>query len=157
VKQFELRCQPGPLLGRCGLPHPAKGAVAGRVLRAVAAAEYAVRQVLHDICQLVDPVEVFGSSPCAGADLQDRVGDKLRRDYSLGSAPSPARSPGPHGPRLAQSRMPENTVSVVPILSCRAEFMDWRPGRGYFLTLLEPSRDDRTLALTARSASRLPR
>jgi hypothetical protein len=24
----------------------------------------------------------------------------------------------------------------------------WRPGRVYFLTLLEPSRDDRTLALT---------
>jgi len=24
--------------------------------------------------------------------------------------------------------------------------LDWRPGRGYFLTLLEPSRDDRTLA-----------
>jgi hypothetical protein len=35
--------------------------------------------------------------------------------------------------------------------------LDWRPGRVYFLTLLEPSRDDRTLALTARSASRLPR
>ena len=34
---------------------------------------------------------------------------------------------------------------------------DWRPGRVYFLTLLEPSRDDRTLALTARSASRMPR
>jgi hypothetical protein len=34
--------------------------------------------------------------------------------------------------------------------------LDWRPGRVYFLTLLEPSRDDRTLALTARSASRLP-
>jgi len=35
--------------------------------------------------------------------------------------------------------------------------LDWRPGRVYFLTLLEPSRDDRTLALTARSASRLQR
>jgi hypothetical protein len=34
--------------------------------------------------------------------------------------------------------------------------LDWRPGRVYFLTLLVPSRDDRTLALTARSASRLP-
>jgi hypothetical protein len=42
-------------------------------------------------------------------------------------------------------------------LTCRAEFMDWRPGRVYFLTLLEPSWDDRTLALTARSASLLPR
>ena len=34
--------------------------------------------------------------------------------------------------------------------------LDWQPGRVYFLTLLAPSRDDRTLALTARSASRLP-
>jgi len=34
--------------------------------------------------------------------------------------------------------------------------LDWRPGRVYFLTFLEPSRDDRSLALTARSASRLP-
>jgi hypothetical protein len=36
--------------------------------------------------------------------------------------------------------------------------LGWRPGRVYFLTLLEPSRgDDRTLALTARSASQHPR
>jgi hypothetical protein len=34
--------------------------------------------------------------------------------------------------------------------------VDWRPGRVYFLTILEPSRDDRTPALTARSASHLP-
>jgi hypothetical protein len=33
----------------------------------------------------------------------------------------------------------------------------WQPGRVYFLTFLEPSRDDRSLALTARSASHLSR
>jgi hypothetical protein len=38
---------------------------------------------------------------------------------------------------------------------CRTADWGWRPGRVYFLTLLEPSRDDRTLTLTARSASRL--
>jgi hypothetical protein len=40
---------------------------------------------------------------------------------------------------------------------CRVQCWGWRPGRVYFLTLLEPSRDDRTLALTGRWASRLPR
>jgi hypothetical protein len=34
--------------------------------------------------------------------------------------------------------------------------MDWRPGRVYFLTILEPSRDARTPALTARLASHTP-
>ena len=33
---------------------------------------------------------------------------------------------------------------------------NWRPGRVYFLTLLEPSRDDRIRALSARPASHLP-
>jgi hypothetical protein len=33
--------------------------------------------------------------------------------------------------------------------------VDWHPGRVYFLMLLEPPRDGRTLALTARSASHL--
>jgi hypothetical protein len=31
--------------------------------------------------------------------------------------------------------------------------LDWQPGRVYFLTILEPLRDDRTPALTVRSAS----
>ena len=30
---------------------------------------------------------------------------------------------------------------TVNVLSCRVEVLDWRPGRVYFLTLLEPSRD----------------
>jgi hypothetical protein len=42
---------------------------------------------------------------------------------------------------------------LVDALSCREEECGWRPGRVYFLTPLEPSWDDRTLALTARSAS----
>jgi hypothetical protein len=47
-------------------------------------------------------------------------------------------------------------ASRVIALFC-VQCWGWRPGRVYFLTLLEPSRDGRTLALTARSASRLPR
>jgi hypothetical protein len=38
----------------------------------------------------------------------------------------------------------------------RSHRVCWRPGRVYFLTILEPSRDDRTPALTARSASHMP-
>jgi hypothetical protein len=41
-------------------------------------------------------------------------------------------------------------------LSAPLRTRGWRPGRVYFLTLLEPLRDDRTLALTARSASHPP-
>jgi hypothetical protein len=36
---------------------------------------------------------------------------------------------------------------------CRVASADWRLGWVYFLTLLVPSRDNRSLALTARSAS----
>jgi len=39
---------------------------------------------------------------------------------------------------------------------CRAAGVNWRPGRVYFLTLLESSRDDRIRALSARLASHLP-
>jgi hypothetical protein len=45
----------------------------------------------------------------------------------------------------------------VNVQLCRAGCTDWRPGRVYLLTLLEPSRVDRTLALTVRSASHFPR
>ena len=53
-------------------------------------------------------------------------------------------------------RLPDGDVPTPPSGHATQRNLDWRPGRVYFLTLLEPSRDDRTLALTARSASRQP-
>ncbi len=95
-------------------PHPAKRAVAVPFLPALTAAEYAARQAMHNVGQFVDPGEVFGALPGVVADFDDRVGDELRRDHSLGPAASPARSPGPHNLRLAESRSRERTMSAVP-------------------------------------------
>jgi hypothetical protein len=52
--------------------------------------------------------------------------------------------------------VPEDREAIESTAHAAEQKLDWRPGRVYFLTLLVPSRDDRTLALTPRSASRLP-
>lgn len=54
--------------------------------------------------------------------------------------------------RKAEARPHSATIRF-----CLVQDWGWRPGRVYFPTLLEPSPEDRTLALTAGSASRLPR
>src|SRR5580700_9696742 len=49
-----------------------------------------------------------------------------------------------------------DTATHVRVPQSWSPSLGWRPGRVYFLTILEPSRDDRTPALTARSASHMP-
>jgi hypothetical protein len=49
-----------------------------------------------------------------------------------------------------------NTATRVRVPQSWSPSLGWRPGRVYFLTILEPLRDDRTPALTARSASHMP-
>jgi hypothetical protein len=66
---------------------------------------------------------------------------------------NPNSDRGGAGRRRAPST-PGEPQARIPRSSLRA--LDWRPGRVYFLTILEPSQDDRAPALTARSASHVP-
>src|ERR1700726_5229761 len=64
------------------------------------------------------------------------------------AVPRRANGPDPEPPLGVHEHESSGDRRAHPLAAERK--LDWRPGRVYFLTLLVPSRDDRTLALTAR-------
>ena len=69
---------------------------------AFAPTENAAREVVHDIGELMDAGQVVGTALCGvGADFQDRLGDQVHGDTSLGLPTPTALPPMPHESRLA--------------------------------------------------------
>jgi hypothetical protein len=106
--------------------------------------------------QIINSAQYLLCKSCVSRLTKYRMNEYVRGKLDAFTSPTViARAPIP--PVSASSACMFTHRSALGNARYAAERkLDWRPGRVYFLTLLVPSRDDRTLALTARSASRLP-
>jgi len=96
--------------------------------------------------------ESRGSSTPTRASMERRT-----EIWTLGRLHSRKKGPPRTRDCMAPAAQPALGDWLPNTRSCREAAGDWRPGRVYFLTFLNPYGDNRTLALTARSASLSPR